>query len=98
MWEKVRFQTFFALAPAPEIAPECFKCGRPSDQFVTKTSNCDDNASRPYFRDVPCDEFLVFNDSRVGVYLDIPVGSDGLLLAVRKSQRLGKYTRDAAEK
>ena len=60
----MRFRTFVALAPAPEIAPDCFKCGKPSDQFVTKTSNRNNNAGRPYFKCVPCNKFLVFNDTR----------------------------------
>ena len=58
------FQTFVALAPAPEIGPDCLRCGKSSDQFVTKTSNRNNNAGRPYFKCVHCDKFLVFNDTR----------------------------------
>ncbi|KAJ6168069.1 hypothetical protein N7497_000912 [Penicillium chrysogenum] len=56
--------TSVPLAPAPENAPDCMKCGKPSVQFWTKTSNRNNNAGRPYFKCVPCDKFLVFNDNR----------------------------------
>ncbi|KAL2782521.1 hypothetical protein BJX66DRAFT_320533 [Aspergillus keveii] len=52
------------LAPAPEAGPDCMRCGRPSTEFTTRISNRNGNAGRPYFKCVPCDKFLVFNDTR----------------------------------
>ena len=54
--------TFLPLVPAPDSGPDWRRCGKPSDEFVTKTSNRNNNAGRPYFKCVPCDKFLVFND------------------------------------
>lgn len=56
--------SFIPLAPAPESGPDCMMCGKASSRFVTRTSNRNNNAARPYYKCVPCDRFLVFDDTR----------------------------------
>ena len=51
-------------APAPKTAPNCFLCDGPSEEFQTALSNDKVNAGRPYYKCVPCNNFLVFNDTR----------------------------------
>lgn len=53
-----------SLAPAPETGPDCMRCGRPSSLMWTRTSNRNGNAGRPYYKCIPCNKFLVFNDTR----------------------------------
>ncbi|KAH9883296.1 hypothetical protein F4778DRAFT_802559 [Xylariomycetidae sp. FL2044] len=44
--------------------PRCYLCDSPSSRRVTRSSNRNGNAGRPYFKCVPCDKFLVFADAR----------------------------------
>ncbi|CAG7935671.1 unnamed protein product [Penicillium salamii] len=75
------------LAPAPDTGPNCMRCGKPSDEFVTETSNRNNNEGRPYFKCVPCNKFLVFNDTR-GNDPDNPACSCGVS---SKRQAAGHY-------
>lgn len=51
-------------APAPDTAPDCYKCGKPSILRITRISNRKGNARRPYYKCQSCDKFLVFKDER----------------------------------
>ena len=53
-----------SLLPPPATPPSCFRCSRPSTRCVTRHSNRNGNAGRPYFKCIPCNQFLVFADSR----------------------------------
>lgn len=52
------------LAPAAATPPPCFRCRRPSERLVTRSSNRNHNAGRPYHKCVPCNNFLGFADDR----------------------------------
>ena len=53
-----------SLAPPPDKAPPCFRCGEPSVRFITRRSNRNGNVGRPYYKCVECRQFLVFADER----------------------------------
>ncbi|KAH7115253.1 hypothetical protein B0J11DRAFT_540200 [Dendryphion nanum] len=50
--------------PELEIAPKCTKCGRSTSWKVTKPSNRNGNAGRPYYKCLPCNKFCCFTDMR----------------------------------
>lgn len=52
------------LAGLPASPPHCFHCGNPSTRLTTRISNRNGNAGRPYFKCIPCNQFLVFADRR----------------------------------
>ena len=48
----------------PPTPPPCFLCKGPSKRCITRESNRNGNAGRPYYKCFPCNKFLVFDDSR----------------------------------
>ncbi|KZF23914.1 hypothetical protein L228DRAFT_259203 [Xylona heveae TC161] len=50
------------LADPPCKPPLCILCHRPSHRFVTRSSNRNGNAGRPYYKCSPCGKFLCFDD------------------------------------
>ncbi|KAI1923743.1 hypothetical protein LOZ65_003193, partial [Ophidiomyces ophidiicola] len=57
--------TIILLTPgAPETAPKCYLCGRKGVLKITRASNRNGNAGRPYYKCLPCNKFLTFNDLR----------------------------------
>ncbi|GAW25178.1 hypothetical protein SAMD00023353_0203280 [Rosellinia necatrix] len=52
------------LAPPPEEPPSCYRCGGVSELSVTRSSNRNGNAGRPFYKCRSCGKFLVFNDNR----------------------------------
>lgn len=53
--------------PSPPSSPNCSKCGANDDalsKYITRSSNRNGNAGRPYTKCVPCDRFITFNDDR----------------------------------
>jgi len=52
------------LAAAPDVAPDCHRCRKPSTMWYTRYSNRKGNAGRPYYKCLPCGKFLVFADER----------------------------------
>lgn len=52
------------LAAPPDEPPICFRCDGPSKKLITRTSNRNGNAGRPYYKCRFCDEFLAFADDR----------------------------------
>ncbi|KAK7219776.1 hypothetical protein V2G26_007779 [Clonostachys chloroleuca] len=53
-----------SLAPPPEEPPICFRCRGPSKKHITRTSNRNGNAGRPYYKCICCGQFLAFADDR----------------------------------
>ncbi|CVL02063.1 uncharacterized protein FMAN_08183 [Fusarium mangiferae] len=52
------------LALAPSLPPACFVCNNPSRRLVTRSSNRNGNAGRPYHKCTNCRRFLGFADVR----------------------------------
>ncbi|KAF5536070.1 hypothetical protein FMEXI_10507 [Fusarium mexicanum] len=52
------------LAPAPSRPPVCFVCNSLSRRLVTRSSNRNGNAGRPYHKCTSCQKFLSFADFR----------------------------------
>lgn len=52
------------LAPGPTDAPDCILCGQSTNLFTTRSSNRKGNASRSYYKCVPCGKFHCFADRR----------------------------------
>ncbi len=52
------------LAPGPMVAPDCIRCGRPTNLRYTRHSNRTGNAGRPYYKCMPCGKFHCFADQR----------------------------------
>ncbi|RBR15430.1 hypothetical protein FVER53590_09337 [Fusarium verticillioides] len=52
------------LAPAPSLPPVCFVCNNRSRRLVTRSSNRNGNAGRPYHKCTNCQKFLGFADLR----------------------------------
>ncbi|KAG7403635.1 hypothetical protein Forpe1208_v016332 [Fusarium oxysporum f. sp. rapae] len=55
------------LAPAPTHPPICFMCNSPSQRFITRSSNRNGNAGRPFDKCTNCRKFLGFADERGNV-------------------------------
>ncbi|KAG8666665.1 hypothetical protein FPOAC1_011475 [Fusarium poae] len=58
---------YISLAEAPLLPPPCFQCNSPSRRYVTRSSNLNGNASRPYYKCIKCPKFLCFADQRGNV-------------------------------
>ncbi|KAI1274931.1 hypothetical protein F5Y07DRAFT_409660 [Xylaria sp. FL0933] len=52
------------LAPYPEKAPQCQRCGQVTTLHITGSSNRNGNAGRPYYKCSSCIKFCVFKDLR----------------------------------
>ncbi|KAK5637088.1 hypothetical protein RRF57_012800 [Xylaria bambusicola] len=52
------------LASPPTQPPYCPCCSRVSKRLITRSSNRNGNAGRPYSKCLHCDKFLVFDDYR----------------------------------
>jgi hypothetical protein len=52
------------LAPPPSEPPLCPTCDEKSTRFITRTGNRNGNTGRPYYKCVPCNKFIVFDDTR----------------------------------
>ena len=52
------------LVPSPTTAPNCRVCHRPASRDITRASNRKGNAGRPYYKCIPCGNFLRFDDIR----------------------------------
>ncbi|KAI0412234.1 hypothetical protein F5X98DRAFT_379980 [Xylaria grammica] len=52
------------LESPPTQPPRCHRCGRTSERLVTRSSNRNGNAGRPYYKCLHCNKFLVFGDYR----------------------------------
>lgn len=52
------------LAPGPVVAPICILCRAPITRQITRTSNRNGNAGRPYYKCIPCNKFHCFDDRR----------------------------------
>lgn len=52
------------LHPPPETVPNCRRCGEPATEEVTRPSNRNGNAGRPYYKCHRCNKFLCFADDR----------------------------------
>ncbi len=55
------------ISPLREIQPvipSCRSCAKPGTRLITRSSNRNGNAGRPYYKCFPCDKFLCFDDSR----------------------------------
>jgi hypothetical protein len=52
------------LADFPISAPNCLQCGQPTNKYITKTSNRNGNAGRPYYTCSGCGKFSTFADVR----------------------------------
>ncbi|KAI0438320.1 hypothetical protein F4803DRAFT_535546 [Xylaria telfairii] len=52
------------LASPPTQPPPCHRCGQVSERLVTRSSNRNGNAGRPYYKCLRCNKFLVFADYR----------------------------------
>ncbi|KAI3343192.1 hypothetical protein F4824DRAFT_133940 [Ustulina deusta] len=52
------------LASPPTQPPLCIRCGRAGERLVTRRSNRNGNAGRPYYKCLHCGKFLVFDDVR----------------------------------
>ncbi|KAI0116358.1 hypothetical protein GGR51DRAFT_315064 [Nemania sp. FL0031] len=50
------------LAPPPTQPPRC--CDQVGTRFITRSSNPNGNAGRPYYKCLYCGKFLVFDDWR----------------------------------
>ncbi|SMQ44940.1 unnamed protein product [Zymoseptoria tritici ST99CH_3D1] len=53
--------------PAGPAEPNCSRCGAHNDdltRLITKTSNRNGNAGRPYLKCLPCERFVTFDDRR----------------------------------
>lgn len=46
------------------VGQDCSTCGGPCERMVTRSSNRNGNAGRPYFKCVPCNKFIRFDDAR----------------------------------
>ena len=57
-------QSLANLAAAPETIPNCIKCGLLTSRLITKQSNRNGNALRPYYKCQPCNKFHCFADTR----------------------------------
>jgi hypothetical protein len=44
--------------------PNCHSCGEACTRHITRSSNRNGNAGRPYYKCIPCDKFSCFVDSR----------------------------------
>ncbi|KAL8407729.1 hypothetical protein RB594_006534 [Gaeumannomyces avenae] len=45
-------------------APACVNCRQRTKRFITRASNRNGNAGRPYYKCVPCRKFACFDDER----------------------------------
>ncbi|KAI0388265.1 hypothetical protein F5Y17DRAFT_245594 [Xylariaceae sp. FL0594] len=52
------------LASPPTQPPQCSRCGRVSERRITRSSNRNGNAGRPYYKCLHCNKFIVFDDYR----------------------------------
>lgn len=50
--------------PPPEEPPACCHCGGQSKKFITRSTNRNGNAGRPYYKCTCCSKFLAFADDR----------------------------------
>ncbi|EME82072.1 uncharacterized protein MYCFIDRAFT_77627 [Pseudocercospora fijiensis CIRAD86] len=62
----VAVKTSDAMAPCPfsPPSPPCPICGQPTTTCVTRTSNRNGNAGRPYLKCGSCRKFITFVDKR----------------------------------
>lgn len=52
-----------AASPSSEqSAPRCRRCGDPCVRRITRTTNRNGNAGRPFYKCIPCDKFSCFAD------------------------------------
>ncbi|KAI4594028.1 hypothetical protein KJ359_008818 [Pestalotiopsis sp. 9143b] len=73
-----RTLTMTITTPPPnEQTRTCRRCNRPVQRRITKQSNRNGNAGRPYYRCVPCNKFIAFDDDR-GRHEDNPLCECGL--------------------
>lgn len=52
------------LITPEEEPPTCLRCNRAGEFLITRASNRNGNAQRPYYKCIPCRKFLRFNDDR----------------------------------
>ncbi|KAF2135971.1 uncharacterized protein K452DRAFT_192195, partial [Aplosporella prunicola CBS 121167] len=64
--------------------PQCMRCGRPTTKFITRSSNRNGNAGRPYYKCGPCKKFHNFADNR-GINTDNPKCCCGQVSRMQKS-------------
>ncbi|KAL6910133.1 hypothetical protein GGI43DRAFT_389415 [Trichoderma evansii] len=53
-----------SLMPAPEEPPACRQCGEESKRYITRPTNRNGNAGRPYYKCDRCPKFAGFADTR----------------------------------
>lgn len=53
-----------ATMSRPSEPPSCRRCGGPGTRHITRASNRNGNARRPFVRCTPCSEFITFTDDR----------------------------------
>lgn len=51
-------------SPPESVAPACTRCGHLCTRHITRSSNRNGNAGRPYYKCSPCDKFVRFDDDR----------------------------------
>ncbi|KAL8380776.1 hypothetical protein RB595_005185 [Gaeumannomyces hyphopodioides] len=56
--------TVATLTVATPTAPACVYCREKTQRFITRSSNRNGNAGRPYYKCVPCNKFARFDDER----------------------------------
>ena len=52
------------LIPPPVTAPDCRRCHKSASRLITRRTNRNANANRPYYKCIPCNKFIRFDDER----------------------------------